>query len=103
MTARNALACLLGDYLHEDFMLVHGSAWEAVADYAHDHAQLASRLRGQVTDLLTAYPSESSLQAAVSALGLNYLPAADGWQSYTEWLLAVADRVDELLHTSPAA
>jgi len=43
------------------------------------------------------------LRAAVYALGLNYLPTADGWKSYGEWLLAVADRVDELLHTTPTA
>jgi hypothetical protein len=103
MTSRDALKCLLAGYLHEDFMIVHGSAWGAVEDYAHDQVEFAPQLHGQIADLLEAFPSESSLEAAVSSLGLNYLPAADGWTSYRSWLLAVADRVDAIVRTSPAA
>jgi hypothetical protein len=36
-------------------------------------------------------------------LGLDYLPTGDGWASHRTWLLAVADRVEEILRCSPAA
>ncbi len=103
MTSRDALERLLGDYLHEDFMLVHGSAWGAVEDYAHDQIEVAPQLRHQITELLNSCQSESGLEATVTELGLNYLPSADGWQSYRSWLLAVADRVESIIRTSPAA
>jgi hypothetical protein len=36
-------------------------------------------------------------------LGLGYRIQFHGWTSHRDWLLAVADRVDEVLRKSPAA
>jgi hypothetical protein len=103
MKSWDALGCLLAGYLHEDFVDLHGSAWGAVDDFARSQTDYAPQLRREITELLDAHQSEVSLQAAVESLGLDYLPEADGWVSYRAWLLAVADRVDQVLQTSPAA
>jgi hypothetical protein len=103
MKSWDSLKNLLGGYLHEDFADLHGSAWGAVDDFAHDELDFAPHLRREITDLLSAYQSESDLEGALVHLGLNYLPTADGWDSHRTWLLAVGDRVDEILHSSPAA
>jgi CdiI immunity protein len=103
MKSWDALETLLGGYLHEDFADLHGSAWGAVEDFARDEHDYAPQLRRQITELISASPSESDLEGALVGLGLNYLPTADRWESHRIWLLAVADRVDEILHSSPAA
>ena len=94
---------LLGGYLHEDFADFHGNAWGAVDAFVQNQPEYAPQLRRQITELISASPSEADLERALVVLGLNYLPTADGWDSHRTWLLAVADRVDQLLHTSPAA
>jgi CdiI immunity protein len=103
MKSQDALATLLGGYLHEDFVDLHGSAWGAVDTFAREEHDYAPHLHQEVTDLVTAHRSESDLERALVDLGLNYLPTADGWDTHKAWLLAVADRVDQVLHTSPAA
>ena len=94
---------LLAGYLHEDYVDLHGSAWGAVDDFARGQTEHAPQLRLEISDLLSTCQSESDLEGALVDLGLDYLPTADGWDSYRAWLLAVADRVDQILHTSPAA
>jgi CdiI immunity protein len=103
MKSWDALETLLGDYLHEDYAYCHGTAWGAVDTFAQEERHYASQLRIEITDILTACQSEPELERAVARLGLNYLPSADGWTSYRAWLLAVADRVDDILRKSPAA
>jgi hypothetical protein len=103
MKSQDALETLLGGYLHEDFAHLHGTAWGAVDTFAHEELDCAPHLHREISDLIGTYRSESELEAALVDLGLNYLPTADGWDSHRAWLLAVADRVDEVLRTSPAA
>jgi hypothetical protein len=103
MKSWDALETLLGGYLHEDFADLHGSAWGAVDEFARDEHDYAPQLRRQITDLISASASDTDLERALVGLGLNYLPTADGWGSHRTWLLAVADRVEEILHSSPAA
>ncbi|HEX8305733.1 MAG TPA: contact-dependent growth inhibition system immunity protein [Jatrophihabitans sp.] len=103
MKSWESLETLLGGYLHEDFADLHGSAWGAVDTFARDEPEYAPHLHREITDLIDAYRSESDLEGALVDLGLNYLPTADGWDNHRTWLLAVADRVDEILHSSPAA
>jgi hypothetical protein len=103
MNDLKALKHLLGGYLHEDFVDLHGSAWGAVDTFARDEPEFAPHLRREITDLIDAYRSESDLEGALDDLGLTYVPTADGWDDHRTWLLAVADRVDEILHSSPAA
>ena len=103
MKSWKALENLLGAYFNEDYVDLYGSASEAVDQFAQGQPESAPQLRGEITDLLRAYQSESDLEGALVDLGLDYLPTADGWDSHQAWLLAVADRVDEILHRSPAA
>lgn len=103
MKSWDALETLLSGYLHEDFADLHGSAWGAVDTFARSQPSYAPQLRDEVMELVNDHQSESSLESALVDLGLDYLPTADGWENHRAWLLAVADRVDQILHTSPAA
>ncbi len=103
MMPLDALENLLGAYLNQDYEDLYGSAWEAVDRYAHRQPGYAPMLRSEITEILRTYPSEADLERALGELGLDYLPTADGWANHRDWLIAVADRVDEILHTSPAA
>jgi hypothetical protein len=103
MKSWDALQTLLGGYLHEDFADVHGSAWGAVAEFAREEPDYAPQLCREITELLSACTSEAELDSALVELGTCYLPAGDGWDSDRTWLLAVADRVEQILHKTPAA
>ncbi len=103
MNDLDALHHLLDAYLHEDFADLHGSAWAAVDTYARDEPQYAPQLRREVTELLSTCKSEADLEDALVDLGIGYLPTGDGWDGHRPWLLAVADRVEEILRKSPAA
>jgi hypothetical protein len=103
MNDLSALHHLLDAYLHEDFADLHGNAWGAVDTYARDEPEYAPQLRREITKLLSACESESDLEGTLVNLGLDYLPTGDGWASHRTWLLAVADRVEEVRRKSPAA
>lgn len=100
---QSALETLIGAYLHEDFAYCHGSAWGAVDAFAQEEPDHAPQLRNEITEFLTDHQSGDDLEGAVDRLGLMYLPSADGWTSHRAWLLAVADRVDDIVRRSPAA
>ena len=99
----NALHHLADAYLHEDFVDLYGSAWGAVDMYAREESEYAPRLSREIADLLATCKSEPEVESALVGLGLCYLPTGDGWADHRTWLLAVADRVDQILRTSPAA
>jgi CdiI immunity protein len=103
MKSWESLGTLLGGYLNEDFAISYGTAWNAVESFAHGQPEYAPQLRREITDVLTAYQSEADLERALDRLGLGYLISYDGWNSHRTWLLAVADRVDDILRKSPAA
>lgn len=103
MKSWDALETLLAGYLNEDFADFYGNAWGAVDTFARNQPDYAPELRREITDVLSAYPSEADLERALDKLGLGYLISYDGWSSHRTWLLAVADRVEEILHKSPAA
>jgi len=99
----NALHHLSDAYLHEDFADLYGSAWGAVDTYARNEPEYAPELRRDITQLLSSCKTEAALEGALTRLDLGYLPTGDGWADHRTWLLAVADRVEEILHKSPAA
>ncbi len=103
MNHLNALHHLADAYLHEDFADLYGSAWGAVDMYAREESEYAPRLSQEIADLLATCTSESELESALDDLGLCYLPTGDGWADSRTWLLAVANRVDAIVHKSPAA
>ncbi len=99
----DALEQLLGGYLNEDWTDDYADAWQAVDDFPRSQPSYALRLRREVEDIVAHCTSEQALDAQLTRLGLGYRIQADGWTSHREWLLAVADRVDEVLRKSPAA
>jgi hypothetical protein len=99
-----ALEHLLGAYLHADWRMDYPDSLAAVADFARSEPESAPHLRSEIADLLGRVTEESELhEYLVARLDSWYLPDNDGWRTIREWLLAVADRVDEVLRTSPAA
>jgi hypothetical protein len=103
MTAYNALEQFLGGYLNEDWTDEYADAWQAVDDFARSQHGDALHLRREIEGIIRHYPSEDALFTCLLRLGLGYRIQAGGWTSHREWLLAVADRVEEVLRKSPAA
>jgi hypothetical protein len=103
MSTDEALENLLGAYLNEDFHCDYPTAWRAVEDFARREPSYAVALRAQIDAVLRENTSETSLERRLIELGLGYLPSADGWTTHRRWLVAVADRVEEVLRKSPAA
>lgn len=95
-----ALDRLIGTYLYQSFTDEYRDAWAAVEDFALSEFAYASLLRCDVNKVLARYSAELELDQYLDHLGLGYHPPADGWTSYRDWLLAVADRVDEILRTT---
>ena len=103
MTA-SALEHLLGAYLHPDWRSDYPDSLTAADDFARSEPDAAPRLRDEVATLLSRGLSEAELREyLVTEMDSWYLPDGDGWSSCAAWLLAVADRVEETLRTSPAA
>jgi hypothetical protein len=99
-----ALSHLLGAYLHPDWRMDYPDTMTAVADFALSEPESAPNLRGEILGLLSRVTTESELREyLLTDLDSSYLPNRDGWDSCRAWLLAVADRVEEILHKSPAA
>jgi hypothetical protein len=98
-----ALELLLGAYLHEDWADDYPDLWHAVDDFTDGEPQAARHLRADVEQVLSQCQSEQELQHALRQHGIVYYPPGDGWDSYRTWLLAVAARVEQNLHKSPAA
>ncbi len=98
-----ALEALLVGYLHEDWADDYPDVWHAIDDYSTSNPTRARRLRADVDHVLERCHTENDTEDCLDRLGLTYHPPGAGWNSYRQWLVAVADRVDELLHKSPAA
>jgi hypothetical protein len=99
-----ALKHLLGAYLHPDWQMDYADSLAAVTDFARSEPGSAPKLRAEITALLSQVTIESELQEyLLTELSSTYLPVGDGWSGPREWLLAAADRVDEVLRKSPAA
>jgi hypothetical protein len=103
VTEYEALEQLLGGYLNEDWADDYADPWQAVDDFPRSQPSYALKLRREVGNIIRQYPSENALFARLLRLGLGYRIQAAGWTSHREWLLAVADRVEEILRKSPAA
>jgi contact-dependent growth inhibition (CDI) system CdiI-like immunity protein len=98
-----ALELLLGAYLHEDWADDYPDLWHAIDDFTEGEPQLAPRIPGDVKTVLTQYQGEQEIQQALYKLGMKYYPPGGGWESYRAFVLAVAARVEQNLHKSPAA
>ncbi len=98
-----ALEQLFGGYLHEDWADDYADVWQAVDDFVRSQPSYAPAVRGEVEQVLTECKSEATLEECLDGLGLVYYPPGLGWSSYRTWLIAVADRVDDVRRKSPAA
>ena len=103
MTEYEALEQLLGGYLNEDWTDDYADPWQAVDDFARSEHSDAQSLRREIKRVIQQFPSEDALYAHLLGLGLGYRIRFNGWTSHRDWLLAVADRVEEVLRKSPAA
>ena len=97
MTRYPALWHLVNAYLHQDFVLLYGSEQGAVARFISGSPQQIALIGAEISQLVSKASTDTRLEAVLTDLGLEYLPLADGWSSYREWLLDVARRVDEWL------
>ena len=98
-----ALEQLFGGHLHEDWADDYTDSLHAVDGFVRGQPSFAPAAPGELVRLLAECDSEAQLIQALAYLGLVYYPLGDGWRSYRAWALAVADRLDEALHKSPAA
>jgi len=99
-----ALEHLLGAYLHADWRMDYPDSLAAVTDFVHSEPGSAPQLPSEINSLLTQITDETKLREYLAGeLDSWYLPYGDGWGSTRDWLLAVADRAEEVLRTSPAA
>jgi hypothetical protein len=103
MTDLKALHHLIAAYLNEDWYYEYGEPWTAVEAFVRDEPDYAPVVGGDIRRLIAESASDSEVERCLDTFGLGYAATTAGWQDYGEWLLAVANRVDELLHTSPAA
>jgi hypothetical protein len=103
MRERDALAALIGGYLNEDWPEEYGDPWAAIERFVLWEPGYAPSVQVDVSRLIGRCASDAEVENALAKFGLGYAATNDGWATYTSWLLAVADRVEELLHKSPAA
>lgn len=98
-----ALEQLFSGHLHEDWADDYVDFLHAIDGFVEGQPSYAAAAPGELVELLTECDSEAVLEQALSDLGMDYYPLGDGWETYRAWLLAVAARLDEALHGSPAA
>jgi CdiI immunity protein len=98
-----ALRQLIGAYIYEDWYIDYGDPWVAVEAFTRDEPEYAPRVNADIRRAVAQSKSDSDLEDLLDKFGLGYDAVSAGWPSYRAWLLAVSDRVDELLHKSPAA
>jgi hypothetical protein len=98
-----ALHQLVGAYLNEDWYLEYGDPWVAVEAFVRDEPEYAPAVGADIHRAVAESTTAEELEHIMDKFGLGYDAIGAGWPSYDAWLLAVADRVDELLRTSPAA
>ena len=101
MRSWDALEALLGAYLNEDLYLDYDDPWLAVEDFARLEPNHAPAVGAEIDALLGRTTSDSELEHCLTDLGLGYLPTVDGWADHRTWLLAVRDRVDEIVRGLP--
>ncbi len=98
-----ALEQLLAGHLHEDWADDYTDSLQAVDGFVKGQPSYAPDAPRELAELLAQCDSEVKLERALVDLGMDYYPLGDGWTSYRTWTLAVATRLDEALHRSPAA
>jgi hypothetical protein len=103
MSDLHALHHLMGAYLNEDWYLEYGDPWVAVEAFTRDEPEYAPEVSADIRRAVEESTSDGELEGRLDKFGLGYAATTAGWTSYGAWLLAVADRVDQLLHSSPAA
>lgn len=103
MRELNSLGTLVGGYLNEDWHIEYGDPWVAIERFVLWEPECAPFIRADIDMLLKRCSSDQEIEKVLDTFGLGYAATTAGWESYSAWLLAVADRVDQLLHTSPAA
>jgi hypothetical protein len=102
MRKLNALGTLIGGYLNEDWYIEYGDPWLAIERFVLWEPDYAPSVRTDVDKLVAQCESDDEIETVMDKFGLGYAATTAGWDSYRAWLLAVADRVDDILRKSPA-
>lgn len=103
MNDLEALHQLLGAYLYEDWDIDYGDPWKAVEAFVREEPEYAPNLPADIRRAVAESNTDAELEKRLDKFGLGYAATTAGWSSYGTWLLAVADRVEEILRKSPAA
>lgn len=98
-----ALEQLFGGYLHEDWAEDYADFLHAIDAFVENEPSYAPAAPSESARLLGECATDEILEQRLDDLGLVYYPPGLGWSSYRSWVLAVAARLDEALHRSPAA
>lgn len=99
----NSLGTLIGGYLNEDWYMEYGNPWSAIERFVLWEPDNAPHIRSDVDAVISQCGSDQDVEKVLDGFGLGYAATDVGWDSYGNWLLAVAERVEELLRKSPAA
>ncbi len=103
MRELKALRTLIGGYLNEDWPEEYGDPWAAIERFVLWEPDFAPFVQADVSRLIAQCQSDSEVEETLGKFGLGYAATNAGWDTYGDWLLAVAGRVEELLRKSPAA
>ena len=101
MRSWDALENLLGAYLHQDYASEYGTAWAAIEKFAEREPDHSPEVGADIDEIVDLCESDPQLEQCLIALGLDYDPPADGWTDHRTWLLAIRDRVDEIVRGLP--
>jgi hypothetical protein len=99
----DSLGTLIGGYLNEDWYMEYGDPWSAIERFVLWEPDYAPLIRSEVNAVISQSASDHDVEKVLDGFGLGYAATSAGWDTYGNWLLAVADRVEELLHKEPAA
>ena len=102
MSDLKALSTLVGGYLNEEWPEDYGDPGAAIEAFVRHEPDCAPSLRSDIEELVAEQISDQEVEKQLGKFGLGYRPSVDGSIRYRTWLLAVADRVEEILRKSPA-
>jgi hypothetical protein len=103
MSELEALSILIGGYLDQNWLDEYGDLWVAVEAFVRWEPELAPLVHTDIEMLVEHAESDREVERRLATFGLGFAPTNAGWSSYGAWLRAVAERVDQILHKSPAA
>lgn len=94
------LAEFLGSYFHQDWALDAASSGDVTKSYATEWPRTEALATLQEIELLLRSQSENSVSQAVRGMGCYFVPASEGFQSFSSWLRSVEMNLKSLLNAT---